>query len=180
MPEEIVKLKVSEAKEDYVGKNIVTLDISIKQKLNLISGDVIEITGEKTTVAQVWPEKISERQENIIRMDQYIRNNADVSIGEFVTIKRVEPEIAHEIVLTPLREVNLISENLDVIIKKNFLGRPFLERNNVIINLFGNGVFFNINFSIKSSWSSKSRVNIILSVGCSNNNYFPSVTYSIH
>ncbi|MCK9293021.1 AAA family ATPase [archaeon] len=144
MPEEIVKLKVSEAKEDYVGKNIVTLDISIKQKLNLISGDVIEITGEKTTVAQVWPEKISERQENIIRMDQYIRNNADVSIGEFVTIKRVEPEIAHEIVLTPLREVNLISENLDVIIKKNFLGRPFLERNNVIINLFGNGVFFNI------------------------------------
>lgn len=139
-----IKLKVAEAKEEYIGKNIITLDISIKQKLNLISGDVIEIKGDKITAAQVWPDKIRSGDETIIRMDQYQRQNAGVSLGDFVTIKKIEPKIATEIVLTPIKEVNLLSENTDLLIKKNFLGRPFVSGNTILVNVFGTGYFYQV------------------------------------
>ncbi|MDD3178016.1 MAG: AAA family ATPase [Candidatus ainarchaeum sp.] len=148
MSQDLIKLKVAEAREEYIGKNIITLDISIKQKLNLISGDVIEIKGDKITAAQVWPDKIRSGDENIIRMDQYQRQNAGVSIGDFVTIKKIEPKIAHEIILTPIKEVNLLSENTDLLIKKNFLGRPFVSGNTILISIFGAGYFYEVTSTI--------------------------------
>jgi transitional endoplasmic reticulum ATPase len=139
-----IKLKVLEASEDFVGKNIVKLDIFVKQKLNIISGDIVLIKGNEITAAQVWPEKNKPGEENIIRMDQYTRKNANVSIGDFISIKKIEPEIAKEIVLTPLKEVTLLSENQDLIIKKNFLGRPFVQNNNVMINIFGSSYLYEV------------------------------------
>lgn len=139
-----LKLKVQEASEDFVGKNIVKLDIFVKQKLNIISGDIILIKGESLTAAQVWPEKSKPGEENTIKMDQYTRKNANVSIGDFITIKKIEPMVATEIVLTPLKEVNLFSENQDLVIKKNFLGRPFVSGNNVMVNIFGANYLYKV------------------------------------
>jgi len=144
MQETEIKLKVQEALEEYVGKGIVTMSVVLKQKLGIISGDVIEIIGEKKTVAQVWPEKNNPLDENIIRLDQYTRQNAGVTIGDFVTIKKTNPLIAQEIVLVPLKEVNMLSDNFDLIIKRSFLGRPFLEGNTVMINVFGTGYLYQV------------------------------------
>ncbi len=141
---DLIKLKVIEASEDFVGKNIVKLDVFVKQKLNIISGDIVLIKGENTTAAQVWPEKNKPGEENIIRMDQYTRKNANVSIGDFVTVTKIEPSVAKEIVLTPLKEITLLSENQDIIIKKNFLGRPFVQGNNVMINIFGANYLYEV------------------------------------
>ena len=144
MQEEEIKLKVQEALGDYIGKGIITMSVILKQKLGIISGDVIEIIGEKKTVAQVWPEKNNPLDENTIRMDQYTRQNAGVTIGDIVTIKKINPQIAQEIVLVPLKEVNLLSDNYDLIIKRSFLGRPFLEGNTIMINVFGTGYLYYI------------------------------------
>jgi transitional endoplasmic reticulum ATPase len=137
----VIKLKVMEAQEECVGKNIVTLNMAIKQKYNIVSGDVIEINGSKKTTAQVWPEN-TVSQENIIRMDQYIRHNAGVSIGDFVEIQKIDPPEASQIVLSPVKEVNLFYNNYDLVVKKSFLGRSFLLGDNVMINLFGSGYLF--------------------------------------
>ncbi len=144
MQEEEIKLKVQEALGDYIGKGIITMSVILKQKLGIISGDVIEIMGEKKTVAQVWPEKNNPLDENIIRMDQYTRQNAGVTIGDIVSVKKINPQIAQEIVLVPLKEVNLLSDNYDLIIKRSFLGRPFLEGNTIMINVFGTGYLYYI------------------------------------
>ncbi len=136
-----IKLKVMEAQEECVGKNIVTLNMAIKQKFKIVSGDVIEINGNKKTTAQVWPENRSS-QENIIRMDQYIRHNAGVSIGDFVEIQKIDPPEASQIVLSPVKEVNLFYNNFDLVVKKSFLGRSFLLGDNVMINLFGASYLF--------------------------------------
>ena len=140
----LIKLKVAKAHEEYIGKNIVTLDIVVKQKLNIISGDIIEIKGGNITAAQVWPEKNNLDSENLIRMDQYVRKNAGVSLGDFVTIKKIDPDPAHEIVLAPMKDLNLISENQDLIIKKSFLGRSFVKGNILTINFFGTGYLYNV------------------------------------
>jgi len=139
-----IKLKVQEASEDFIGKNIVKLDILVKQKLNIISGDVVLIKGDNITAAQVWPEKNKQGDENIIRMDQYTRKNANVSIGDFISLKKIEPDVAKEVVLTPLKEVNLLSENQDLIVKKNFLGRPFVQGNHVMLNIFGSNYLYEV------------------------------------
>ncbi|HPC09902.1 MAG TPA: AAA family ATPase [archaeon] len=139
---ETIKLKVAEAHEEFVGKNIVTINIKTKQKLQLVSGDIIMISGKKTTAAQVWPEKDINSPENIIRMDQYIRQNAEVSIGEFVNITKIEPPEAQEIIITPTQEINFLFENYDLVIKKSFLGRPFIAGNTIIINVFGTNYSF--------------------------------------
>jgi len=78
MQEQEIKLRVQEALGDYIGKGIITLSVLLKQKLGIISGDVVEIIGEKKTVAQVWPEKNIPDSEPIIRMDQYIRQNEEL------------------------------------------------------------------------------------------------------
>ncbi len=46
-----VTLKVAEAHQDDVGKGIVRLDTSIMKELEISPGDVVEIAGEKTSVA---------------------------------------------------------------------------------------------------------------------------------
>ncbi|MFA5745289.1 MAG: AAA family ATPase [archaeon] len=137
-----LKLKVKEALEEYVGKGIVSLSISTKQKLGILSGDCIEITGLRTTVAQVWPEKDSEENEDIIRMDPYSRENAGITIGDFVTIKKAETTPATQITIAPTKEINFISKNYDLIIKKSLAGRPFIKGDTIVINTFGVSCLF--------------------------------------
>ncbi|MFH0905816.1 MAG: AAA family ATPase [archaeon] len=137
-----IKLKVLEAHEDYIGKNIITLDISVKQKLNVVSGDIVEILGNKITYCQVWPEKENTREENTIRMDQYTRRSAQVSIGDFVEVKKVFAKDGLEITLAPLSEIKLLPQNYDLILKKSFLGRPFFQGSNIAVNIFGTNYIF--------------------------------------
>jgi len=137
-----IRLKVQEGKEEFIGKNIVTLNITVKQALGVLSGDVVEIVGDRKTCAQVWPEKGVAGEENIIKMDQYIRRNAGVSTDDFVTVRRIQPKVAEQIVLSPLKDVNFFSDNYDLIVKKSFLGRPFCEGDTILINVFGTGFLF--------------------------------------
>jgi len=137
-----IRLKVQEGKEEFIGKNIVTLNIAVKQALGVLSGDVVEIVGDRKTCAQVWPEKGVAGEENIIKMDQYIRRNAGVSTDDFVTVRRIQPKVAEQIVLSPLKDVNFFSDNYDLIVKKSFLGRPFCEGDTILINVFGTGFLF--------------------------------------
>lgn len=141
-----IKLKVLEANEDYVGKGVVTLSTAIKQKLGLVSGDTIEITGNKVTVANVWPEK-EITEEETIRMDQFLRQNAGVSVGDVVSIIKINPKIAKKIMLSPNVEFNIFSANYDLIIKKALTGRAFREGDNVVVGVFGASVIFNVHLT---------------------------------
>lgn len=142
----MIKLKVLEANEEYVGKGVVTLSTSIKQKLGLVSGDTIEINGNKITVANVWPEK-EITEEETIRMDQFIRQNAGVTIGEYVTINKINPVVAKKIILSPNTELTIFSANYDLIIKKALTGRAFREADSVVVGVFGTSVIFTVHLT---------------------------------
>ena len=135
-----LELKVVDLKEQHVGKNIVSISIFAKQKLNVFSGDVVLIIGKKTTAAQIWPEKETAGQEYFIKMDKYTRENAGVEINETVEIKKIDSfQSAKKIVLSPLIEKDLtfFSKNYDLIIKKTLLERPFFYGDILPINFFG-------------------------------------------
>ena len=76
-----LKLKVAEALQNDVGRGIVRLDSIALKKLNLTTGDVVEITGKKTTPAKVWLGHPQDEGQEIIRMDGMIRQNSNSSLG---------------------------------------------------------------------------------------------------
>jgi len=98
-----LKLKVAEAIQDDVNKGIVRVDSGYMQEANLRPGDIVEISGGKTTVAitdRAYPGDIGL---NIIRMDGIIRRNAKTGIGEIIKVKKAEIKEAKKIIIAPAK-----------------------------------------------------------------------------
>ncbi|MGA9188221.1 MAG: CDC48 family AAA ATPase [Methanosarcina sp.] len=98
----IIKLKVAEADQRDVGKGIVRIDESFREKLGLNSFDVVEIRGEKATSALIGRPYPSDEGLDIVHMDGLIRTNAKTSIGEYVEIRKAEWKEAKHVTLSPV------------------------------------------------------------------------------
>jgi len=92
-------LRVAEARARDANRGLVRIDSRLMRELNLASGDVIEITGTKKTVALVWPGYDEDSGKGLIRMDGYTRNNAGVSIDDQVAVKKITVKPAERVVL---------------------------------------------------------------------------------
>jgi transitional endoplasmic reticulum ATPase len=117
-----LKLKVAEAIQDDVNKGIVRIDSSFMHELGIRPGDIIEIKGERVTVAiadRAYPGDIGL---NIIRMDGLVRRNAKSGIGEIVDVKKAAVVEAKKVVIAPQRKGIVIRAN-PVIFKQGLLGR---------------------------------------------------------
>lgn len=97
-----IKLKVAEADQRDVGKGIVRIDESFREKLGLKPFDVVEIKGEKATSALIGRPYPSDEGLDIIRMDGLIRTNAKTSIGEYVEICKAEWKEAKHVTISPV------------------------------------------------------------------------------
>ena len=121
-----LKLKVAEAIQDDVNKGIVRIDSSFMHELSIRPGDIIEIKGERATVAitdRAYPGDIGL---NIIRMDGLIRRNATAGIGVIVTVKKAEVVEAKKVTIAPQRKGIVIRAN-SVIFKQGLLGRAMAK-----------------------------------------------------
>ncbi len=144
MPANKVELKVADPDPTHVGRNIVTLDRATKQQLGITSGDIIEIEGAKKTAAIVWPARAEDEGKRLIRMDNFIRGNAGIGLGEKVAVARVEPKDAKKVTLAPTQEVRIVASGFERILKKNFLGRPLTIGDSVWISVFGSGFVYRV------------------------------------
>ena len=70
--------------------------------LNLKPGDIGEITGESRTAAIVWRCRPEDANLGVIRIDGIIRKNAGVSLGDRVSISKVETQPCQRLVLSPV------------------------------------------------------------------------------
>ncbi|HIH31883.1 TPA: CDC48 family AAA ATPase [Candidatus Woesearchaeota archaeon] len=121
-----VKLKVAEAIQDDVNKGIVRIDSGYMKTINVRSGDVVEIQGQRKTVAiadRAYPGDIGL---NIIRMDGLIRRNSKTGIGEVVNVRKANVKEAKKITIAPAREGILIRAN-PIIFKQGLLGRAVVK-----------------------------------------------------
>jgi len=131
-----IKLKVMEAVQDDVSKGIVRVDSSFLKQINVNEGDVIEINGQRRTAAIVKRGYPGDINLNIIRMDGIIRKNASTSIGEVVSVKKVEVKPAKKVVIAPLGRVPHI-QNIANFIKQGLMGRPLLKGDIVSVGRSG-------------------------------------------
>ncbi len=142
-PQEII-LRVEEPDPSHVGRNIITLDRRTKEALHVTSGDIVEIKGSQSTAAVIWPARQEDEGKGIICMDNYIRKNAGVGLGEKVRVRKADFSEAKRVVLAPTQEVRIIASGYDRVLKKNFIGRPLNKGDQVLISVFGSGFIYQI------------------------------------
>ncbi len=98
---ESISLKVSKAIPSDVGHGRAR--ISGENSLDLKPGDIIEIKGEnRSTAAIYWRSRPEDAKMDIIRVDGIIRKNAGVSLGDRVTVSKVDAKICTKLILSPV------------------------------------------------------------------------------
>ena len=97
--ENYISLKVCETLSKDVGRGIARIDPATMKYLELEAGDILELTGKKTSVAKIMPIQASMRGQDLIQIDGCTRENAGISIGEKAIIKKTKYKKAEKVTL---------------------------------------------------------------------------------
>lgn len=114
------------------------------ERLNVRSGDVIEITGTKTSCATVWPADEDEKFHDIIRIDGQTRKNAGAALSEIVKIQRAESNVAKTVLLVPVSETVTVDVEFTDFVKNRLNGLPIINGDEISIMILGNSTEFRI------------------------------------
>jgi len=123
-----VELEVAKAYPNDSGRGIARLDPDTLLHLKLSPGDIIEIEGADTTAAKVWRADRKDWNNDTIRIDGFTRQNAEVGIGERVTIRKAETTDADRVVLAPPEGASVqFGSDASGMVKRQVLKRPVVQ-----------------------------------------------------
>ena len=133
--------RVAEALPKDVGRGLVRFDPKDMQELKVETGDVVEITGRRVTVARAMPAHADQRDMKLIQMDGILRANAGAALKESVAVRRTAARAARLVVLAPDRgaagERRLHGDYLSRLVQ----GLPVLVEDKVRINPVGTQMY---------------------------------------
>ena len=125
---EELQIKVEKAHPIDFGRGIIRLDPSTLLSLQLSPGDIVLIEGKRQTTAKVWRADRQDWGQGIARIDGYTRQNAEVGIGERITLSKAEPIPAEKVLLAPPEGIVMeFGDNTSAVIKHNILKRPLVK-----------------------------------------------------
>ena len=93
-----------------LGRGLARLDPEDIKAVNGVLGDLIEISGEKKTVARItgtFPEFYGKK---LIQIDGITRANAKANLGEVVHVKKIPRKTATTVLVSPLDFANILPE----------------------------------------------------------------------
>ncbi len=133
-------LIVKEAAHGDAGRGMARLSIDVMKQLNLVSGDVIEISGKKKAAAIVWPGFPEDTGRAVIRIDGNVRSNAGAGIDDKVRIKKLDAGYATKVVIQPTQAIRLVGG--EQYLKRMLHGRSVSAGQTVRVNVLGNPLTF--------------------------------------
>jgi transitional endoplasmic reticulum ATPase len=139
-----LELKVAEALQNDVGRGIVRIDEYSMRALDISSGDIVEIEGEKLTAAIVWPSHIQDSRLGIIRMDGSLRQNSGTSLGDRVFVRKAEVGGAKKVIMAPTRHEIKFGGDFGTHLRQRLLGRPLVVGDTISIGVLGEAIPFMI------------------------------------
>src|SRR5256714_2260448 len=107
-----------------VGRGVARIDPSDMAKLGCQPGDIIMITGARTTAAKVVPSAIVDRGQQTIQMDSQVRQNSASGLGERITVHKARVRTAEKVTLLPLSGGAPIQETDLQYITRYLIGLP--------------------------------------------------------
>ena len=119
----VTKLQVANMRPDDSGRGLARLPQSIMRALALNEGDVIELTGKRSTAARAVLSYPEDEGLEIIRLDGLQRANAEIGSGDFVSIRKAESKAAQRVVFAPAQR-NLRLQGSGNALKRSFAMKP--------------------------------------------------------
>ena len=101
-------LRVAEARTKDVGRGIARIDPAVMEALEISEADIVEIEGDRRTVAIVAPPYAEDTNRGIIRIDGSLRRNAGVGIDDKVGIRKIVAKPATKLVLAPTEPLRIM------------------------------------------------------------------------
>ena len=117
-----MKVRIEELEKSRSGRSLCYVDPEILEKLDLTTGNIIEIQGKKKTTGIVVSSMV-DNGKGVIRLDGLQRLNAGATIGEMVSLKLATVYNAEEISLTPTKSNIDLKKQADAI-KAKLIDKP--------------------------------------------------------
>ena len=87
-----MELTVKPLREENVGNGLAALDIAAMSRMDLLSGEFVEVTSEETTILpRVWPGYPEDEERGIVRLDADLRDRLSVRVGDVVSVSGTDP-----------------------------------------------------------------------------------------
>jgi transitional endoplasmic reticulum ATPase len=123
-PTIVDRLQLTVVEGFQVGRGSARIDPNDILRLGCQSGDIVMISGNRTTAARILPNAVVDRGEQAIRMDSQVRQNSASGLGERVTIHKAQVRNADKITLLPLSGGAPIQESDLQYIARYLVGLP--------------------------------------------------------
>src|SRR5574340_298427 len=136
-----VQLKILEAYTRDVGRGVTRIDYESMDALGASTGDILEITGKRRSVARCLPLYPSDEGKGIIRVDGLGRNNTGVGIGDTVTVRKIKTVPAEKVIVAPLDSIPPIDERYLTDSLENI---PLVKGDNIMVPYFGGRLTFQV------------------------------------
>src|SRR5918997_5460016 len=117
------RLQVATMKPEDSGRGLARLPRRLMAALELAEGDVIEVTGKRSTPARAVGPYAEDEGLDIVRLDGLQRANAEIGSGDFVTIRKAEAKPAQRVVFAPAAK-NLRLHGSAHALKRSFGMKP--------------------------------------------------------
>ncbi len=131
-------IKVAELKSGETGRGIARLDPELMDILGIKVGDIVQIDGNRKTVAKVLRGAPEDANRGIIRIDGSTRRNAGVALDERVAVKKVTAKNAEKITFAPTEQLRL--QGGEEYLKQVLEGRALAKGDTITLNVMGNKI----------------------------------------
>ncbi len=143
--DEPLQMRIGEAKQRDVGKKRARIGPDAMDYLKVTPGDVIEISGRRSSCAIVWPADEDEKFPDIIKIDGQTRRNIAAALNDIVKIKKITTKVAKSVVLMPVNDVVTVDKEFTDFVKNRLKGLPISQGDEISVMILGNSMDFKIN-----------------------------------
>ncbi|MFB6179438.1 MAG: CDC48 family AAA ATPase [Halorientalis sp.] len=129
-----ITLTVEGADKRDAGRGVARLPEAARNRLGILSGDPVIISGDRETVAKMWP--MADGEDGVVKIDADTRANAGVNIGDTVTVTTASVADANIVSVRPTEHLpdDDVTESK---IKERLLDRPIREGERVHVEGIG-------------------------------------------
>ena len=120
-----VKLQVANARPEEAGRGLARMPRKLLAALGLAEGDIVEITGKRTTASIAVGPYAEDEGIEVVRLDGLQRANAGVGTGDAVTLRKAESKPAQKVTLAPAQQ-NLKLQGSGQGLRRSFMRRPMV------------------------------------------------------
>jgi len=131
-----VELTVGEAPKSDHGFGRARIDEAARRLLGVEQGDILELQGKRQTLAVVSSLEPEDEARGLILLDGLGRENAKVSTGEKVVIRRASVNPANEVEFAPVIHTGhkvSFGQGVENFVKRSLLRRPLIKDDLVIV-----------------------------------------------